>query len=242
MSTTVYRIEQDFEYVGNDYWKWWAWVAAEDADLDAIEKVVWLLHPSFARSSVTVTDRASNFQLNTAGWGTFMLRAELHLKNGDKLPLRRNLRLAYPIPSAGEAAASAPSRASTFEPKPKSIFLSYSSLDARVAAKLRERLQSAGMQVLDQTQLGPGEPWQEASMAMITKADAVVSLIGDQEVSPFMGAEMGFAVASAKPTLALLTDEATAPKLPPEVQVERFDLSRFDAGLISGLMERSGNE
>lgn len=242
MSAAIYRIEQDFEYVGNDYWKWWAWIAAEDADLDAVEKVVWLLHPSFSRSSITVKDRASHFRLDTAGWGTFLLRAELHLKNGDKLPLRRNLRLAYPIPSEREAAESSRSTASAFEAKPKSVFLSYSSLDARIAATLREHLKRAGLQVLDQTQLGPGEPWRETLMGMITKSDAVVSLIGDQEVSPIVGSEMGFAVATSKPTLALLTASAVNVNLPPEVQVERFDPTGFDAGLISRLVERSGNE
>jgi TIR domain/YEATS family len=242
MSAAIYRIEQDFQYVGNDYWKWWAWIAADDADLDEVKKVVWLLHPSFARSRITVEDRASHFQLNTAGWGTFLLRAELHLKNGDKLPLRRNLRLAYPIPSAREAAASSPSTASASGDKPKSVFLSYSSLDARIAAQLREHMTRAGLQVLDQTQLSPDEPWRETLMGMITKSDAVVSLIGDQDVSPIVGSEMGFAVASSKPTLALLTASAGDVKLPQEVQVERLDPSGFDAGLISRLMERSSNE
>jgi len=29
-----YRIAQDFEYVDKDYWHWWAWIEAEDAELD----------------------------------------------------------------------------------------------------------------------------------------------------------------------------------------------------------------
>lgn len=239
MSSSVFRIGQDFEYVSNDYWNWWAWIDADDARLDEIEKVVWLLHPSFAQSRRTLKDRPSRFRLDASGWGTFLLRAELHLKNGSTIALRRNLRLEYPEPSAA-----APSKETALPEgfKPRSVFLSYSSMDARVAAQLRETLQQAGLQVLDQTKLGPGEPWRESLMGMISRSDAVVTLIGDAEVSPFVGSEMGFAVASAKPTLALLISDAGDLKLPAEVQVQRLGPDGFDPGLISGLMERAGNE
>jgi len=39
-------IAQDFEYIGNDYWRWRAWIEGKPSDLDAIEKVTWFLHPT----------------------------------------------------------------------------------------------------------------------------------------------------------------------------------------------------
>ncbi len=239
MTSTVFRIAQDFEYVGNDYWHWWSWIAGSDADLDRIDKVVWLLHPSFAQSRCVADDRATNFRLDASGWGTFLLRAQVQLKDGSQQSLRRNLRLEYP-----EDPAPAPRRA-TSRPagfKAKSVFLSYSSLDARIAARVREQLQNAGLQVFDQTKIEPGAPWEETLSGMIVKSDAVVGVIGDTEVSPWVAMELGMASGLAKPTLALLTPEAGDLKLPRQVQVERLGLESLNLERISALLQSADGD
>lgn len=239
MSSTVFRIEQDFEYVGNDYWNWWAWIGGQDADLDRIEKVVWLLHPSFAQSRCITNDRASSFRLDASGWGTFLLRAQVHLKDGSQQSLRRNLRLAYPEVSE-PAPVSAASRPAGF--KARSVFLSYSSLDARIAARVREQLQHAGLQVLDQTKIGAGAPLEDTLAGMIVKSDAVVAVIGDAEVSPWVAMELGLASGLAKPTLALIAPEAGDPKLPEQVQVERLGLEGLSLERLSALLQDIDND
>ncbi|GAA4529648.1 pYEATS domain-containing protein [Amycolatopsis samaneae] len=52
----------------------------EDSDLDHVEKVVYHLHPTFYNPVRTVTDRRTNFELMTAAWGMFPLRADVYLK------------------------------------------------------------------------------------------------------------------------------------------------------------------
>ncbi len=66
-----YRIGQDYEYVGKDYWRWSAWIEADGAELDNVKQVVWILHPSFKEPRRVTKERASKFRLQTAGWAYF---------------------------------------------------------------------------------------------------------------------------------------------------------------------------
>lgn len=230
-----YRIAQDFEYSGNDYWKWWAWIEADDAELDKVEEVVWILHPSFTPSRVVARQRSNKFQLKTAGWGIFLLRAEVVLRaGGEKRLLKHNLRLEYPEDS--ETSNSRRSTASPPASRPVTVYLSYSTEDSRVAAKIRGGLQSTGFEVLDQTRLDPGEPWSEALRRMITQCDTVVGLIGEDGISPLVSADVNAAVVSSKPALVLLGTGASNVKLPSDVRTLTIDASRPDVRAIAQLL------
>jgi hypothetical protein len=229
-----YRIAQDFEYSGNDYWRWWAWIEADAAELDKVKEVVWILHPSFSLSRVIAKQRSDKFRLQTAGWGIFLLRAEVVLGDGEKRLLKHNLRLEYPEDSETRA----PRRSTVSSPasQPMTVYLSYSTQDSRVAAKLRDGLQSAGFEVLDQTRLDPGEPGSEALRRMIAHADTVVGLIGEDDISPLVSAELKAAAASAKPVLVLFGADASDVKLPGDVRTLTIDANRPDVTAIAELL------
>jgi hypothetical protein len=214
-----YRIAQDFEYVGKDYWRWWAWIEADDAELDKVKEVVWLLHPSFKQPRRVATERSDNFRLNTAGWGIFLLRAEVVLANGEKRQLTHNLRLEYPEP--------APVR------RPRKVYLSYSQQDSRVAAKLRAGLENAGLEVLDQTRLSESEPMSEALRRMMEQCDVVIGLLCEDEISPWVSDEIKTAVTSSKPTFVLLPAGASSVELPKGVQTLTVDVDRLDPTAIA---------
>jgi len=55
--------------------------------LSNVEKVVYYLHKTFRNPVREITDRSSNFELKTAAWGEFTIRAEVYLKDR-KEPLR----------------------------------------------------------------------------------------------------------------------------------------------------------
>jgi hypothetical protein len=226
-----YAIAQDFDYVGNDYWRWRAWIEAEDAELDKVKEVVWILHPSFKEARVVARAKSNKFRLQTAGWGTFLLRAEVVLKDGEKRLLRHNLQLEYP-----ETSEARPPQRPTAAAKPsgsQTVYLSYSTQDSRVAAKLRAGLQSAGLEVLDQTRLSPGEPWSEALSRMMVKSDAVLGLVCEDEISPWVSGEIKAAVASSKPALVLLASGASSAGLPSDVRTLAVDVNRLDPTAIA---------
>jgi hypothetical protein len=222
-----YRIAQDFEYTGKDYWRWSAWIEASDAELDRVREVTWILHPSFSPPRVVTEQRSGKFRLETAGWGTFLLRAEVLLDGGEELPLKHTLRLEYPDTSDKK------SLASSAIPQRPALYLSYSTKDLRLATRLRTGLEEAGWEVLDQTQIGSGGSSSEVLMSTMANATAVVGLVCDDEISPWVGLEIGAAVASGKKVLLLVAAGASISGLK-DIRRMEIDPKNPDTAAIAG--------
>ena len=78
----TYKLKQDFEYKGDDWWEWSVWVEASDAELNKIKFVEYTLHPTFSKPVREIRDRSTKFRLETTGWGVFTIYAKAFLKNG----------------------------------------------------------------------------------------------------------------------------------------------------------------
>ncbi len=90
------RMGQDFHYKGQDWWDWSVWIDASAEELDQIKAVTYVLHSSFTKPVRTVTDRSSQFRLETTGWGTFVIHAKAEMSDGRTESLAHELRLEYP--------------------------------------------------------------------------------------------------------------------------------------------------
>lgn len=90
------KIAQDQHYVGKDWWDWSVWIDAPAAELERIQKVVWRLHPTFVEPVREVTTRANGFRLQTSGWGTFRVFAQVVMDDGNSVKLQHDLELYYP--------------------------------------------------------------------------------------------------------------------------------------------------
>jgi len=207
-----YRIEQQSEYAGGDRWKWSVWVEAdgEDHSLEQLTEVIWILHPSFARSRVSRADHATKFRLNESGWGAFLVRAELRMKSGQRRELSQHLRLEYPDEANTPRFRGIHSASKGKVPK---VFLSYSAADKRMAEEIRSQLTSIGTQVLDVNLIEPGELWSSSLDQMIRQADAVVGVVGVDEASPSVIREMQQAKLSGKPVMTLVDQRNSSPGL-----------------------------
>ena len=134
-----------------------------------------------------------------------------------RTPLKHNLRLEYP-----ETSETRLQRSGAIAPASRSptIYLSYGRQDARVAAKLW--VPSTRPNTLD-----VGAPWTE---------DAVVALVGDDDISPFVAADIKAALASSRPTLVLLPAGSSRAELPSDVRVLPIDMTQPDlSGVVSCL-------
>ncbi|WP_428663051.1 pYEATS domain-containing protein [Runella sp.] len=94
--TKSIKIAQDYEYMGEESWKWWIWIEGSGKILDRISHVTYYLHSSFPNPVRTITDRKSKFELKTSGWGVFRIRATVTFKNGEVQQLTHYLKLGYP--------------------------------------------------------------------------------------------------------------------------------------------------
>lgn len=93
------RLRNEWNYADNDRWDWEVYLFSDNpSDLDSVEYVKYILHPTFPNPVRIVKDRANGFRLRTKGWGTFLIRAFVYLKNGDKIKLEHSLDLKYDPP------------------------------------------------------------------------------------------------------------------------------------------------
>lgn len=245
-----YRIVQSYEYRGGDYWDWSAWIEANPQALAAIESVTWILHPSFSRPRIESRSRQTGFRLDSSGWGTFLLKAELHKKQGDPQVVSHMLELAYPDDDPAASSGEAVPQRSAPAPDDKTtpyVFMSYSSEDAAPASRARAALTDLGVRVRDAGEIKPGLPFDAAIRKMIRESAGVVSVVGSDYASPYVIAEMKLARAEEKPSLALLPEGVDRPSgLLPDLQELRFSQEPNQPnlqleGFVSGL-RRGGGE
>jgi transcription initiation factor IIF auxiliary subunit len=90
------KIEQDYNYAGDDYWRWSVWLEGSDWELDQVQSVTYNLHPTFKNPVRVVESRSDKFRLKAAGWGVFTLYANVLRKDGSKERLSHYLQLRYP--------------------------------------------------------------------------------------------------------------------------------------------------
>jgi transcription initiation factor IIF auxiliary subunit len=57
------RIEQGIKYQGDDYWNWWIWIEGSQEELDQIDHVTYILHPTFPNPVREVNNRSTKFRL-----------------------------------------------------------------------------------------------------------------------------------------------------------------------------------
>jgi transcription initiation factor IIF auxiliary subunit len=87
---------QDETYISRDRWEWSVWIDGPPEELDALDRVVYVLHPTYHDPVRTVKDRSTKFRLHTSGWGTFTIHAKAIRKDGGETLLEHELVLRYP--------------------------------------------------------------------------------------------------------------------------------------------------
>jgi transcription initiation factor IIF auxiliary subunit len=90
------RVAQEQKYVDQDWWEWAIWIEGPEDELAEVQEVTYKLHPTFRKPVRTVTDRASKFRLESEGWGGFVIRVKIELKNEAVIKLNHELELFYP--------------------------------------------------------------------------------------------------------------------------------------------------
>ena len=199
---------------GRDRWSWSLWIEAEPEDLDKIDHVEYVLHPTFPQPIRVVRDRASNFKLDSKGWGEFMVHAKVVTKDGKTIILNHWLALRGRAKPGDEQ--------SDISEKP-TVFVSYSKADYQLAASIRRLLEGRGIEVLSEDQLDAGEYIQSSIRSLIGKSDAVLALISE-DPSSWVLHEISEAQKQQVPVLPLLLGkDASLPDSIAEAQTTRIE-------------------
>jgi hypothetical protein len=158
-------IQQTASATRDGGWNWSVWIDGPDTELDQLDSVEWVLHPTFSPPIVRVTQRQSKFRFDASGWGEFEINAHLTAKDGGRRHLQHWLRLG----ESGDAPVKPTGR------KP-SVFVSASVADAGWEDAVREALGRHGFEVLTASDIPAGMPASAAISATLDKADSVVGI------------------------------------------------------------------
>ena len=90
------KIQQDYIYKGDDWWKWWIWIEGTGEELNSIDYVIYKLHKTFPNPVRKISDRKTKFRLETGGWGVFRIYAKVYHKDKSESNLEHDLKLYYP--------------------------------------------------------------------------------------------------------------------------------------------------
>jgi transcription initiation factor IIF auxiliary subunit len=93
------RLRNRWRYKEDNWWEWKAFLDDEGSgELDQVDFVEYVLHPTFHSTVRRVDNPEGGFVLKTAGWGVFELKAFVYLKNGEKKKLTHQLELSHDPP------------------------------------------------------------------------------------------------------------------------------------------------
>lgn len=88
------------------------------------------------------------------------------------------------------------------------VFISYARKDNEIAKELAEKLNSKGIDTwLDESELRPGEPWEQQIKDAVVKSNAVVLVLGKGKPSPNVLVEAGMALGQGKRVVPVVIGE-----------------------------------
>ena len=58
------------------------WLDGPEEDLDQVEYVVYVLHPTFRNRTRRAKNRDKKFEISIWTWGLFVIQTSIHFKNG----------------------------------------------------------------------------------------------------------------------------------------------------------------
>ena len=85
------QLHNSWKLVEDDRWDWSAYLTGPD--LSKVKSVEYILHPTFKNPVRIISEPKNGFLLQTAGWGTFELKALVHLEGGGSTLLTHELKL-----------------------------------------------------------------------------------------------------------------------------------------------------
>lgn len=202
-------------------WRWQVWLHGPPEELDAINEVIYTLHPTFPEPVQRTKDRKTNFRLSATAWGEFMLRASVRKKDGSIEELTHWLKL---MPeSSGKGAAPA-------ERAHNRVFLSFGAADAPMAQAIADSLAAHGMKVARADQAPEGMPPGDWSEEAISGADATL-VIWTNRLNRSMEREVALTQQFHKPILPIVVygSPGSSPQVPPDFQEHHLPVKWTDS-------------
>lgn len=170
------QIKQQTVLKGKDWWEWAVWLDGDKKELDAIDHVVYTLHPTFPIPVVHISDRKTKFRLDSSGWGEFTIYLQIHQKDGSTTKREHYLELKGSDGRAPRTRKKLNVKPSSSEPARHTVFVSGGIRDRDAVRAVSEALAEQNVQVTGLQDATPGQEWAHTS-DQLARADAAVFVI-----------------------------------------------------------------
>ncbi|MEM9545549.1 MAG: pYEATS domain-containing protein [Bacteroidota bacterium] len=165
MEPTKYSVKQSSkpDTASENYWDWSVWIDASHEDLNKINSVVYILHPTFKNRVRTIASRNTKFKLRSKGWGEFRIYIRIYFNEEglEPLYLTHDLKLFQDYSSS----------------KSK-VFISSQFMDKEKAKDLKDELTKENFDVLAVDDLNTGSNIFESIENRIAESDIMI-VLGD---------------------------------------------------------------
>ena len=165
----AYEIEQSHKKdpKKESYWNWSIWIKAPKEEMQKIDKVVYILHPTFTNRVRETKSIKTKFKLKSSGWGEFTIYIQIYFKEGqDPLYLTHDLKL-FSIP----------------EEKKKKIFISSNLSDKKEVEQLVKELDTSKVEITSADDSVSGSNFSNNTFDALEDSDALVLYGKDLSIS-----------------------------------------------------------
>jgi hypothetical protein len=186
------RLEHEAHPESARRWRWAVWLEGSDAELERVDHVEYLLHPTFPEPVQVRRNRQNKFRLEATGWGEFTISARIRHKEGTEAVMRHLVRLGERAPR-----------------KHPVVFLSHSTVDAPFVTALQDALRHQHVVTRDAGDVvTAGGFWEDDLEDALRSSDAVLAFVSGRE-SAWVGREIDAARRLGVPVIPVaLGDQA----------------------------------
>lgn len=171
------QIKQQTVPKGKDWWDWSVWLEGAKKELDVIDHVVYMLHPTFPNPVMSVANRKTGFRLDSSGWGEFTIYIQVKNKDGSTNKRRHYLKFDEPdISKAGSNQRSGKTSLAK-EPPRRTVFVSGGTRDLDAVHAVRKVFSGQNFEVVGPQDVKGGQELQRSVNDMIARADIAVFVI-----------------------------------------------------------------
>ena len=170
------QIKQQTVLKSKDWWEWSVWLDGDKKELDAIDHVVYTLHPTFPNPVVHISDRKTGFRLNSSGWGEFTIYLQICNKDGSTTKREHCLELKDSGGRSSRASKKPGMKSSSNEPPRHTVFVSGGIRDRDAVRSVGDALMEQNIQVTGSQDVTPGQEWRKTT-DKLARADAAVFVI-----------------------------------------------------------------
>lgn len=171
------QIQQQTTPKGKDWWEWSVWLDGAKKELDAIDHVVYTLHPTFPNPVVSVANRKTGFRLDSSGWGEFMIYIQVKNKDGSTNKRRHYLKFNDPDISMARSNRKGGATSSAKEFPRRTVFVSGGTRDLDAVHAVRKVFSGQNVEVVGPQDVKGGQELQRTVNDMIARADVAVFVI-----------------------------------------------------------------